>query len=102
MNAPLIKVATRSFSRHPVLRRELLSEFPGAVFNEQGSRFNGDSLVQYLDGADGAVVGLEPITDEVLAALPKLRIVAKYGVGLDNVDEMPAAPAAWPSAGRAA
>ncbi len=87
MNAPLIKVATRSFSRHPVLRRELLSEFPGAVFNERGSRFNGDSLVQYLDGADGAVVGLEPITDEVLAALPKLRIVAKYGVGLDNVDE---------------
>ena len=87
MNAPLIKVTTRSFSRHPVLRAELLAEFPGAVFNEQGSRFSGDSLVRYLDGADGAVVGLEPITDEVLAAAPKLQIVSKYGVGLDNIDE---------------
>ncbi len=87
MTAPLIKVTTRSFSRHPVLRAELLAEFPGAVFNEQGARFGGAALVQYLDGADGAVVGLEPVTDEVLAALPNLRIVSKYGVGLDNIDE---------------
>jgi len=87
MTAPLIKVTTRSFSRHPVLRAELLAEFPGAVFNEQGARLGGEALVQYLDGADGAVVGLEPVTGEVLAALPNLRIVSKYGVGLDNIDE---------------
>ena len=38
-------------------------------------------------GAYGVVVGLEPITDTVLADCPDLQIVSKYGVGLDNIDQ---------------
>ena len=33
------------------------------------------------------MVGLEPITDRVLADCPDLKIVSKYGVGLDNIDQ---------------
>lgn len=87
MARPLIKVATRSFSRHSVLRRELLAEFPEAGFNDDGRAFDAEGLIEYLDGADGAVVGLEPITDEVLGRLPGLKMVSKFGVGLDNVDQ---------------
>jgi D-3-phosphoglycerate dehydrogenase len=36
--------------------------------------------------AQAAIVALEPMTSEVLDRLPNLRIVSKYGVGLDNVD----------------
>jgi phosphoglycerate dehydrogenase-like enzyme len=32
------------------------------------------------------IVSTEPITDQVLAAMPKLRIVQRLGVGYDNVD----------------
>ncbi|MCA6439610.1 MAG: phosphoglycerate dehydrogenase, partial [Chitinophagaceae bacterium] len=36
--------------------------------------------------AEGIIVGLEPITPQLLDKLPDLRIIAKYGVGLDNIN----------------
>ena len=36
--------------------------------------------------ADAVIVGLEKITPELLNKLPRLKMIAKYGVGLDNVD----------------
>ncbi|MEO5375427.1 MAG: phosphoglycerate dehydrogenase [Alphaproteobacteria bacterium] len=85
-SSPRLRVASPSFSIHPVLRRELSERFPLATYNDGGQRLAGTALVGFLRGAEGAVIGLEPITDDVLAACPDLRIVAKYGVGLDNVD----------------
>ncbi|RCV48061.1 phosphoglycerate dehydrogenase [Marinitenerispora sediminis] len=41
--------------------------------------------------ADALIVGLDPVTDEVLAAAPRLRVVAKHGVGVDNIDVAAAA-----------
>ena len=83
---PKIAVPVRSFSNAEILRRELLENFPGAAFNDTGKPLKGDDLVRFLDGMDGAVIGLEPINDEVLDRLPDLKIVAKYGVGMDGVD----------------
>lgn len=84
--AAVVTVASPSFSKHPVLREELLAHFPKARFNDAGKRLEGDALVAYLDGADAAIIGLEPMTREVLERLPELKLVAKFGVGLDNVD----------------
>ena len=82
----VVKVASPSFSKEPVLRAELAAAFPAAVFNEAGQRFKGDELAAYLADADGVVIGLERVDDALLAACPRLRIVVKFGVGLDNVD----------------
>ena len=87
MAEPLIKVAARSFSKHPVLRSELLAAFPNTVFNEEGARFDGDELIGYLAGADGAVIGLEPITDAVLGRLPGPADRLEIRVGLDGIDQ---------------
>jgi len=87
MTAPVIKVTSKSFSAHPVLREELLASFPNAVFNDHGRGYSEEELIDYFDGADGVIVGLEPITDQVLSSRPNLKIVSKYGVGLDNVDQ---------------
>ena len=86
MADPIIKVSSRSFSAHPLLRWEMSDSFPGAVFNKKKQNFGEEDLGEYIKDADGAVVGLEPITDEVLEACPNLKILAKFGVGLDNVD----------------
>ena len=43
-------------------------------------------LIDYLKDADGVVLGLEEVDDDVLAACPNLKIIFKYGVGLDNLD----------------
>lgn len=82
----IVKVSSPSFSRHPELRRHLLDSFPQAVFNEEGKRFGEEELAEYLRDADAAVIGLEPLTRRVLDALPRLRVISKYGVGLDNLD----------------
>ena len=81
-----VAVASRSFSRHPVLRAELLARYPGATFNDAGLSLNGDALIEYLQGHDAAVIALEPMTADVFAALPDLKVIAKYGVGFDKLN----------------
>jgi D-3-phosphoglycerate dehydrogenase len=81
-----VAVASRSFSRHPVLRAELAARFPGATFNDAGVSLTGDALVSFLRGHERAIVALERIDEAILAALPELRVVSKYGVGLDMMD----------------
>jgi D-3-phosphoglycerate dehydrogenase len=82
----LIKATSASFSRHPKLRAALNANFPGAVLNDAGLKFTKHDLKAFVADADGLVLGLEPMDADVVAAAPKLRIVAKFGVGLDNLD----------------
>lgn len=86
MAEPRIKCISRSFSAHPILRRELLEHFPSAILNDNGLNYEGADLAAFLKDCDGAVVSLEPVDDALLAQLPELRIIAKYGVGIDNLD----------------
>ena len=44
------------------------------------------TLVQWLQGASGWIVGHARVTRELLQALPALRIVARRGVGYERVD----------------
>ena len=81
-----IKVTSRSFSRHRVLKQELLDIFPNSIFNPNGPTTGLCDLVGFLNDADGVILGLEKMDRSVLVQLNNLKIVAKYGVGLDNLD----------------
>lgn len=81
-----VKVSTLAFSNNQYLVNKLLQEFPDAIVNVEGVRLKGDELVDFFSDADAAIVGLEPITADFLDKLPRLRMIAKYGVGLDNID----------------
>ena len=81
-----IAVASRSFSRHPILRAEVSAQFPNVTFNDAGTSLKGPSLVEFLRGHDAAITALETIDDSLLAALPDLTVIGKYGVGLDMID----------------
>jgi D-3-phosphoglycerate dehydrogenase len=82
----MIAVTSRSFSRHPALRQELLARYDEVRFNEAGRSLRGDELVDFLAGCEKAIVALEPIDDAVLERLPDLRVLSKVGVGLDTID----------------
>ena len=45
-----------------------------------------DLFLSEMKSADGVIVGLRPMPRELLASSPKLVIVARHGVGYDNVD----------------
>ena len=81
-----VAVCSRSFSRNPVLRSELLARYQQVTFNDAGLQLKGDSLVEFLRGHDKAIIALETIDESVLARLPELQIISKYGVGLDMID----------------
>jgi len=81
-----IKVSSKSFSRNPTLRKELLASFPYAEFNDKLEEFTADNFAAYIDNSQGMVVGLEPVIGPVLAECPNLELVSKFGVGLDNID----------------
>jgi D-3-phosphoglycerate dehydrogenase len=68
-------------------RENLLKTFPNAVFNDTGKYFSEEQLIDFLNDADGVLIGRDPLTDNVLALLPNLKIISKYGVGLDNIDQ---------------
>ena len=81
-----VAVTSRSFSRHPVLRRELLERYPDTTFNDDGLKLSGEALVDFLTGAEKAITALEKLDASVIKALPNLKAVSKYGVGFDMID----------------
>lgn len=82
-----IAVTSRSFSRHPVLRAELLERYADVRFNDEGRSLAGDELVEFLRGRVKAVTALERIDEAVLARLPELEVISKVGVGIDMIDQ---------------
>ena len=81
-----IIVSTVAFSTNKILVNQLKKYFKDVIVNEKGVRISENELVNYYKDADAIIVGLEKITPEILDQLPNLKIIAKYGVGLDNID----------------
>src|SRR5260221_284893 len=82
-----VAVASRSFSRNPLLRQELLARYPGSRFNDTGTPvLSGDALTQFVRGHASAITGLDVLDEALFASVPELRLVSKYGVGLDMID----------------
>ncbi len=81
-----IAVCSRSFSKNPVLRAELLERYRHIRFNDEGLQLKGESLVEFLRGCEKAITALEVIDASVLEHLPDLKVISKYGVGIDMID----------------
>lgn len=81
-----VAVASRSFSRHDILRGELIARYPDARFNDEGASLKGDALITFLEGCEKAILALETVDDALLARLPGLKVISKFGVGLDSFD----------------
>lgn len=84
-NTTKIAVASRSFSQNTELRNLLLSRYANVKFNDLGKSLAGEELVTFLQEADKAIIALEKINSSILDQLPRLKLISKYGVGLDNI-----------------
>jgi len=81
-----ITVTSPSFSKNKILQQEIYKYFPNAKLNFAGKRFSKDELIEYIKDADGLIVGLDSIDKEILETCKNLKIISKYGVGLNNLD----------------
>jgi D-3-phosphoglycerate dehydrogenase / 2-oxoglutarate reductase len=46
-----------------------------------------EDVIEAADGVDAVLVQYAPVTADVFDALPRLRLVSRYGVGVDVVDQ---------------
>jgi len=64
-----------------------LRSFAGTlVFNPQKRPLTEDELIPLLDGCDGCVAGLDAFTGKVIESARTLKVISRYGTGVDNVD----------------
>ena len=81
-----IVATSPSFSKNKKLQDEVYKYFPDAQLNLEGIKFSKQDLVEFIQNAEAIIVGLDEISVDVIDKCPNLKIIAKYGVGLDNID----------------
>ena len=81
-----VKVSNLAFSNNQILVSKLIDSFPDAETNITGGRLSEIDLINFFYEADAIIVGLEKITESLIEKLPNLKIIVKFGVGLDNID----------------
>ncbi|MDC0922787.1 NAD(P)-dependent oxidoreductase [Gammaproteobacteria bacterium] len=81
-----VVVTSRSFSKNEGLANALKAKYSKVIFNDSGATLRGQELIKFLSSADKAIIGIEEISAEVLQQLPKLKVISKYGVGINNLD----------------
>ena len=63
-------------------------ELIGARVNE---RLSEDELIEVIKDIDGIICGDDRITERVLAEAPRLKVISKWGTGIDSIDSKAAA-----------
>jgi D-3-phosphoglycerate dehydrogenase len=81
-----VAVTSRSFSKNEGLTNALKAKYSKVIFNDSGATLQGQELINFLSSADKAIIGIEQISAEVLDQLPNLKVISKYGVGINNLD----------------
>src|SRR5262245_21447532 len=86
-------VSTAPFGAYDELPRRLLDGV-GAAYsvNPLNRRLKEGELAEMISDADALIAGTEPITDQVMAAAPKLRLIGRVGIGLDHGGLLAARP----------
>src|SRR5581483_11324458 len=81
----VVVVTPRSFGMHDAHLREDLERTVGTVRYRPGP-LDAAELAELLGDADGLLAGVDEIDAHVFERAPRLRVVARYGVGVDRID----------------
>lgn len=82
-----VLVTPRSFGVGDKTVREQLEAAVSTVrYNSRGRALTAEELRAEVGDIDAMIAGVDEIDSSVFAAAPHLRVIARYGVGVDNVD----------------
>lgn len=86
-NTKKIAITTSSFGKYDSSLLDIC-EVKGleVTMNPYGRKVKSNEFFELAQGAIGIIAGTEPITRDVLAQLPHLKVISRCGTGLDNVD----------------
>jgi D-3-phosphoglycerate dehydrogenase / 2-oxoglutarate reductase len=84
---PVVALSVSSFAQADASPlEELRASNVRVLENPHGRKLSEDEVTELLREADGVIAGTEPLTAAVFDAAPRLRVISRVGVGLDNVD----------------
>ena len=68
------------------LKTELEAQVGEVIYNPTGKPLLSNEIAQLLPGIDGYIAGLDAIDANALKTADRLKVICRYGVGVDNVD----------------
>ena len=82
-----VLVTATSFGKGRPEMTSLLERSVGEViYNKMGRPLQSAELLPLIRDVDGFIAGLDEINESVIQAGNRLRVIARYGVGVDRVD----------------
>lgn len=82
-----VLISSRSFGK---INSEPIDTLTNAGFdvvvNPYNKKLDEKELIELIDDAIGLIAGTEQITENVLNNAKSLKVISRYGVGLDNID----------------
>ena len=82
-----ILVTPTSYAKNnPTLRSKLEAEVSEVVYNTTGHPLSSSELMEMITGCNGYIAGLDDIDRNVIEAAHQLKVISRYGVGVDKVD----------------
>jgi D-3-phosphoglycerate dehydrogenase len=82
-----VVVTPTSFGKHDSSLKSYLENCVGKVkYNQAGRPLKSSELIDLIYDADGYIAGLDEIDSAAISSAKKLKVISRYGVGLDNVD----------------
>jgi D-3-phosphoglycerate dehydrogenase len=87
MGRPKVVITARSFGRYSREAFAILERAGCEISHLAGTRAkSAEEMISLVRDTDGLIVGCDEVSAAVLDAAPCLRIIAKFGVGYDNID----------------
>jgi D-3-phosphoglycerate dehydrogenase len=82
----LLVTPTSYGKNDPRLKTELEALVGEVIYNPTGKPLTSAEVARLLPGVDGYIAGLDAIDANALEAADCLKVIARYGVGVDSVD----------------
>jgi D-3-phosphoglycerate dehydrogenase len=82
-----VLITSTSFGRTDPLPLEKLKQYGCEILENPLKRpLKEAELLPLLEDVDGVIAGLDEYTEKVIRTANRLKVISRYGVGLDNVD----------------
>jgi D-3-phosphoglycerate dehydrogenase len=82
-----VLVTPTSFGRHdPMLKEQLESAVGEVIYNPTSRPLISSELVDLLPGCHGYIAGLDSVDQAAIQAADQLKVIARYGAGVDRID----------------
>ncbi len=82
-----VLVSPTSFTQgDPNVQQALESSVGSVIYNTTGKRLSAVQLKEMLKGVDGYIAGVDEVTADVIASADRLKVISRYGVGVDSID----------------